>query len=74
MLHPYLQRQLRRLNLEPGTTPREEGWTELLEWISRGYAALDRERSSVAYSMQLASQEMRDLNARLVQESGKQPC
>lgn len=71
MLHPYLERQLRRLNLEPRTPPREEGWTELLEWISRGYAARDRERDSVAESLHLASQEMQSLNARLAQESAK---
>jgi hypothetical protein len=68
MLHRLLDRQLRRLGLEPGTPPDEALWIQLLEKVGRTYEAIDRERYLVEHSVQLASREMQELNAQLSQE------
>ena len=68
MLHPLLKRQLRRLDLELEVPPSAEAWKELLNRISRAYEAIDRERYLAERSIELASHEMHELNAKLSQE------
>ena len=43
----------------------------MLEWISKTYAAFDRERYLTEHSIKLASSEMQDLNAKLSAERDK---
>ena len=71
MVHPHLARQLRRLFLEHDNPPSPESWREILDGISKTYAAFDRERYLTEHSIQLASSEMRDLNAKLAEERDK---
>jgi PAS domain S-box-containing protein len=71
MVHPHLARQLRRLFLERDNPPSPESWREMLDWISKTYAAFDRERYLVEHSIQLASTEMQELNAKLSEERDK---
>lgn len=71
MVHPHLARQLRRLFLERDQPPSPESWREMLDWISRTYAAFDRERYLTEHSIQLASTEMQELNAKLAEERDK---
>jgi PAS domain S-box-containing protein len=68
VLHPLLKRQLRRLDLELEVPPSAEAWKELLNRISRAYEAIDRERYLAERSIELASHEMHELNAKLSQE------
>ena len=68
MPHRLLNRQLRRLGLDSGALPNEEQWKQLLEHVGRTYEASDRERYLVEHSVQLASREMQELNAKLSQE------
>ena len=65
MLHPLLKRQLRRLDLELEVPPNAEAWKELVNRISRAYEAIDRERYLAERSIELASHEMHELNAKL---------
>jgi PAS domain S-box-containing protein len=71
MLHRLLERQLRRLDLEPGAPPNPDAWRELLERISRAYEAIDRERYLVEHSIQVASREMQELSAKVTKEHEK---
>jgi PAS domain S-box-containing protein len=71
MVHPHLARQLRRLFLDRESPPSLETWQEMLGWVSRTYAAFDRERYLTEHSIQLASSEMQDLNAKLCEERDK---
>jgi PAS domain S-box-containing protein len=71
MLHRLLQRQLRRLSLEPEAPPNHEAWKELLGRIGRVYEAIDRERYLVEHSTQVASRELEELNAKLSLERDK---
>jgi PAS domain S-box-containing protein len=68
MLQQLLQRQLNRLGLDEEAPPDKGAWKELLERISSAYEAVDRERYLVEHSVQLASREMQELNAKLSQE------
>jgi PAS domain S-box-containing protein len=68
MHHRLLNRQLRRLDLGSGMPPDGESWTQFLKQIDRSYEAIDRERYLVEHSVQLASREMQELNAKLSQE------
>ena len=65
-LHPLLERQLRRIGVDPGAGP--DGappWTELVVRISRAYEEHDQERQLLERSQSLSSQEMAALNAAL---------
>jgi PAS domain S-box-containing protein len=71
VLHPHLARQLRRLSLDPDSPPSLEAWREIVFWVSGTYAAVDRERYLTDHSIQLASTEMQELNAKLSEERDK---
>jgi len=71
MVHPHLARLLRRLFLERDTPPSPHSWREMLDWISKTYAAFDRERYLVEHSIHLASTEMQELNTKLSGERDK---
>jgi hypothetical protein len=71
MVHPHLARQLRRLFLERESPPSPEAWREMVDWVSNTYAAFDRERYLTEHSIQLASSEMQELNAKLSVERDK---
>jgi len=71
MLHCLFERELRRLDLGLDEPPSKETWKALLEQISHAHEAIDRERDLAERSIQLASQEMQELNAKLAQERDK---
>jgi PAS domain S-box-containing protein len=71
MVHPHLARQLRRLFLQRESPPSPEAWREMVDWVSNTYAAFDRERYLTEHSIQLASSEMQELNAKLSVERDK---
>jgi PAS domain S-box-containing protein len=68
MLHRHLERQLRKLGLDPAAAPPAELWPRLLEAVSRTYDDADRERYTMERAVTLSSREMQDLNARLAWE------
>ncbi|MEI8303623.1 MAG: response regulator [Burkholderiales bacterium] len=63
--HPLLQRQMRRLGLDPQQPPGGEGWLALLASVSRAYGEADADRYLMERSQELASQEMAELNEAL---------
>jgi diguanylate cyclase (GGDEF)-like protein/PAS domain S-box-containing protein len=70
-MHPLLARQLRRLGIDPsasGITP--EAWASVQERVSRAYTTADQERYLLERSLNIASDEMRELyeNLRLAAE------
>ncbi len=65
-LHPLLQRQMRRLSLDPAAAP--AGWGELLQRVTRAYREHDEANQLMAHSQQLASDEMLLLTASLQAE------
>jgi PAS domain S-box-containing protein len=71
MVHPHLARQLRKLFLDRENPPSAESWRKMVDWISNSYAAFDRERYLTEHSIQLASSEMQELNAKLSVERDK---
>jgi len=71
MIHPHLARQLRRHFLGRDSPPSIEAWREMVDLVSNTYAALDRERYLTERSIQLASGEMQELNAKLSEERDK---
>jgi PAS domain S-box-containing protein len=48
-----------------------QGWHEFLAFISVTYGNMDRERYQVAHSFNIASQEMQELNNKLIEERDK---
>lgn len=65
MLHPVLQRQLRKHGLKPEAAPDAEGWAKFLERVNRSYQESDQDRYTLERSLALSSEEMRDLNCKL---------
>lgn len=65
-LHPLLQRQLRRLGVDPAL-PAEiaKAMPLLLQHVSRAYADADQDRYLLEHSQEVASQEMGELYQRL---------
>ena len=62
-LHPLLQRQLRRLGVDPaGPPPAADTWAQLLLRVSRAYGDADADRYQLERSQALASQEMAELH------------
>jgi diguanylate cyclase (GGDEF)-like protein/PAS domain S-box-containing protein len=61
-LHPLLQRQLRRVGLDPALVD-DDAWAGLLRRVSRAYDEHDQERYLLERSQDLASQEMSALYA-----------
>ena len=65
-LHILLQRQLRRLGVDPdGPPPGPPAWAQLLQRVSRAYTDADADRYQLERSQALASQEMADLHQQL---------
>ncbi|HEX7509624.1 MAG TPA: PAS domain S-box protein [Polyangia bacterium] len=71
MVHRHLARQLRRLFLDRESPPSLAAWQEIVDWISNSFAAFDRERYLAEHSIELASGEMQELNAKLSVERDK---
>ncbi len=67
-LHPLLRRQLARLGLAPDGAPSAEVFAELLARIHRSYVEFDQDRYLLERSIDLSSQEMQQLNAKLATE------
>jgi diguanylate cyclase (GGDEF)-like protein len=62
-LHPLLQRQLRRLGVDPaGPPPAPDTWAQLLQRVGRAYGDADADRYQLERSQALASQEMAELH------------
>ncbi|MDH4390567.1 MAG: EAL domain-containing protein [Aquabacterium sp.] len=65
-LHPLLQRQLRRLGVDPaGPPPGADAWAQLLQRVGRAYTDADADRYQLERSQALASQEMAELHQQL---------
>ena len=65
-LHTLLQRQLRRLGVDPdGPPPAPQAWAQLLQRVSRAYTDADADRYQLERSQALASQEMAELHQQL---------
>jgi diguanylate cyclase (GGDEF)-like protein/PAS domain S-box-containing protein len=65
-MHALLERQLRRLGIDPQTPPTgPDAWQELLQRVSRAYEENDRERYLLERSQELASKETSQLYAAL---------
>ena len=62
-LHALLQRQLRRIGIDPGQDAAAASWRELLQRVSRAYEEHDLERHLLERSQDLASTEMAELYA-----------
>ncbi len=62
-LHPLLNRQLRRLNIDVAHGPQAGAWLDLLRRVSDAYREHDQERQLLERSQALASQEMATLYA-----------
>jgi PAS domain S-box-containing protein len=61
-MHPLLQRQLKRLMLDPECCPIDEGvWQTMLERISQSYTEGDQGRSLLEQSLDVTSREMQGL-------------
>jgi uncharacterized protein (DUF3084 family) len=59
MIHPLLERQLKKAHLEADTLPAGLApWTALLEHISRAYTQSEQDRYLLERSLSLASEEM----------------
>ena len=61
-LHRSLLRQLRRLGLTQQQPPDAAAWGSLLELVSHAYGEADAERYTLERSMQVSSQEMKELH------------
>ena len=61
-MHPLLQRQLKRLGLDPECCPTDVGvWRTVLERISQSYTEGDQGRSLLEQSLDVTSREMQGL-------------
>jgi len=67
-VHRHLQRQLRKLGLDPSTPPCPEAWTRFLAGVSKTYEDTDLERYTLEHSVNLVEKEMHALNATLEAE------
>jgi PAS domain S-box-containing protein len=72
MLHPLLDRQLKRCRLQPQDPPASpEAWGELLDRISRAYREADEERYLIERSLEISSSEMQSLYLTLKREQAQ---
>ena len=60
-MHPLLRRQLRRAGLDPQAAPDRESWAAFLERVDAFYRQSEEDRYLLERSMQLSSEEMREL-------------
>lgn len=65
MLHPLLQRQLKKCKLVEGNPPSAECWNAFLERISRSYTESDHEKYLLERSLTISSQEMQEVYEQL---------
>ncbi|MGH7241863.1 MAG: ATP-binding protein [Phycisphaerales bacterium] len=69
MLHPLLQRHLKRAGLAADSpTPELGAWEPFLQNVSKAYTEADQDRYLLERSLSLSSQEMRDLHQMLADE------
>lgn len=68
-LHRILQRQLRRLGLSSAQAPTSQQWHDLLAVISSSYHEADDDRYTLERSIEISSQEMRELHDGLVRQA-----
>jgi two-component system sensor histidine kinase/response regulator len=66
--HRLLNRQMKRCQVDPDESP---ALRELLEKINQAYLEFDEERYRQRRSLEISSQEMRDLNGQLTAEKAK---
>jgi PAS domain S-box-containing protein len=69
MLHPLLQRQLKRSGLDLDQLEDSSGLRDLLDRVSRSYAEADQERYTMERSLAISSEEMRTLYEELKRSS-----
>jgi diguanylate cyclase (GGDEF)-like protein/PAS domain S-box-containing protein len=64
--HALLQRQLKKLRIDPSMPPSDDGqWEHFLERIGRAYTESDQERYLMERSQDIASRELQELYGRL---------
>jgi len=69
MLHPLLQRQLKRLGVpDSSAMPNDDVWRGLLERVSRTYLEADQDRYTIERSLSISSREMKQLYEALAAE------
>ncbi len=68
-MHTLLKRQLRRLKLDQDTPPSPEQWKELLDRINRVYQQHDEDRYLLERSLEVSSEEMRQMYDLLKEKS-----
>jgi PAS domain S-box-containing protein len=62
MVHPLLQRQLKRLGVDPESCPTDVGiWRTALERVSQSYIEADQGRALLEQSLDVTSREMQGL-------------
>jgi Amt family ammonium transporter len=71
-LHHTLVRQLRRLGLSTDQVPDLPRWVAFLGTVSASYQESDRDRELLAHSLDVSSQEMRELYDELRQRADRQ--
>ncbi len=61
-MHPLVQRQLKRLGLDPANCPTDlAGWHAMLDRVSQSYAENDQGRALLEQSLDVTSREMQGL-------------
>jgi PAS domain S-box-containing protein len=68
LLHPKLDRQLRKVGAHQDTPPTVDQWHSFLERVNAAYMQEDNERYTVERAIAISSQEMLDLSSRLARE------
>ena len=72
MQHRVLQRQLKRLEIDPGCPPSATAWQRFLERVNHTYETADQDRYLLERSLSISSREMRALYEKLLEASEKQ--
>lgn len=71
--HSILRRQLKRLSLTPDTAPEDlESWRKFLTRVSGCYQQSDEDRYLIERSLELSSQEMREMYLELEKRSNSE--
>jgi signal transduction histidine kinase/CheY-like chemotaxis protein len=68
-LHPTLRRQLKRLGLDESAPPDQENWSEFLARVQASYSGHDEDRYMLERSLQVSSDEMKNLYEELQRSS-----
>jgi diguanylate cyclase len=68
-LHRTLVRQLRRLGLDPGTSPSLTTWREFLDLLGTTYTQAEDDHYTLERTIEVSSREMRALHQVLVQQA-----